>query len=96
MFHHRHKDIPVPPLASPRPRTVRVLQDPEELHAAVERAREFERRGIHEYQRRIGGYDRFLVQGTSQPANVVPIDSSRGTEPQPEATQDPQISTERT
>jgi hypothetical protein len=42
---------------------VRLLQDPEELQEAVERARGFERRGANEYQRRIGNYDRFLNKG---------------------------------
>jgi hypothetical protein len=93
VFHRRNKDIPDPPLASPRPRVVRVLQGPQELHEAVERAREFERRGVHEYQRRIGDYDRFLVQGAGPPANVVPIDPSRAGDPLPEP--DQQLGTER-
>jgi len=54
--------------------TVRLL-GPDELQAAVERAREFERRRANEYQRRIGSYDRFLNQG-ARPAEVVPIDSA--------------------
>ncbi len=94
MFHRRNKDIPEPPLASPRSRVVRVLQGPEELHEAVERAREFERRGVHEYQRRIGDYERFLVQGAGPPANVVPIDTPRGGDTLPEP--DQQLGTERT
>jgi hypothetical protein len=73
---------------------VRVLQGPEELHEAVERAREFERRGVHEYQRRIGDYERFLVQGAGPPANVVPIDTPRGGDTLPEP--DQQLGTERT
>jgi hypothetical protein len=94
MFHRRNKDIPESSSASRRPRVVRVLQGPEELHEAVERAREFEQRGVHEYQRRIGDYDRFLVQGAVPPANVVPIDPSRGGDPLPD--QDQQLGTERT
>ena len=76
MFHRRHKDTPGPPIVSSRVRTVRLLQDPEELQEAVERARGFERRGANEYQRRIGSYDRFLNHGEDHPANVVSIDSS--------------------
>jgi hypothetical protein len=56
--------------------SVRLLQGPEELQAAVERAREFERRRVDEYQRRVGAYDRFLNTADDQPANVVPIESS--------------------
>jgi hypothetical protein len=69
-----------------------VLQGPEELHAAVERAREYERRGIHEYQRRLGDYDRFLVDA-AVPANVVSIETSRGDSP---AEPDSQTGTEGT
>jgi hypothetical protein len=73
---HRHKDTPKPLIVSPRVKTVRLLQDHEELQAAVERARNFERRGVNEYQRRVGAYDRFLNEGEGLPANVVPIESS--------------------
>ena len=75
MFHHQRKDTPEPQIASPRVATVRVLEGEEELHAAVERAREFERRRADEYGRRVGAYDRFL-NGEPRSANVVPIDSS--------------------
>jgi hypothetical protein len=76
MFHRHHKDTPEPPIVSSRVRTVQLLQSPEELQAAVERARDFERRRANEYQRRFGSYDRFLNHGEDHPANVVPIDSS--------------------
>lgn len=75
MFHHHHKDTLDSPIASPRVPSVRVLQGEEELQAAVERAREFERRRADEYGRRVGAYDRFL-NGEAPSANVVPIDSS--------------------
>jgi hypothetical protein len=32
----------------------------EDLHAAVERARDFERKGVTVHERRIGDYERFL------------------------------------
>ena len=40
---HRHKDTPKPLIVSPRVKTVRLLQGHEELQAAVERSRNFER-----------------------------------------------------
>lgn len=71
MFHHRHNtlEIPVPPS---RVASVRLLHGQEELQAAVERARAFERRQADEYQRRVGTYDRFL-RNEERPANIVPI-----------------------
>ena len=78
MFHRHHKDPPEPPIVSCRVRTVRLLQDPEELQEAVERARGFERRGANEYQRRVGTYDRLLGDGEGQLANVVLIEVLRG------------------
>lgn len=44
------------------PPTVRLLRSDEELRSALERAREFERRGIEECRRRVGLYDRLLEQ----------------------------------
>jgi hypothetical protein len=75
MIHRRCQDTPVPPIASPRVRTVRLLEDPAELHAAVARAREFERRVFDEYQRRVGSYDRYLRPGENPAAEVVAIAS---------------------
>jgi hypothetical protein len=75
MFHH-HKKPSDSPIVSPRVRTVRLLKDPEELQAAVERAQAFERRRVDEYQRRVGAYDRFLTASEGTSAVVVPIDSS--------------------
>jgi hypothetical protein len=75
MFHHHRKDAPVPPVESRRVASVRLLQGHEELQAAVERAREFERRRADEYQRRVGTYDRFLHVEEGSAAVVVPIDS---------------------
>ena len=76
MFHHHYKETPGPPIESSRVGSVRLLQGHEELQAAVERARDFERRAVDEYQRRVGSYDRFLNQGEGDSVNVVPIDSS--------------------
>jgi hypothetical protein len=75
VFHHHHKDSPVEPVESPPVTSVRVLQSGEELQAAVERAREFERRRVAESQRRVGSYDRYLDGAGGQPSNVVAIDS---------------------
>jgi hypothetical protein len=75
MFHH-HKKPSDSPIVSPRVQTVRLLEDPQELQAAVERAQAFERRRVDEYQRRVGAYDRFLTDSKGTSAVVVPIDSS--------------------
>lgn len=71
MFRHRHStlEVPVPPS---RVASVRLLHGQEELQAAVERARAFERRQADEYQRRVGTYDRFLLH-EERSANIVPI-----------------------
>jgi hypothetical protein len=76
MFHHHSKKLPESPIVSPRVRTVRLLNDPAELQAAVERAQAFERRRVDEYQRRVGAYDRFLRASDGTSAVVVPIDAS--------------------
>ncbi len=75
MFHRHAKRTPGLPEAAHRTRTVRLLQDHEELEAAVKRAQEFERKGITEYERRLGAYDRFLRPDPRQLADVVPIES---------------------
>lgn len=51
-----------------RPPGVRMLRDEVQLREAVERAREFERRGAGEYQRRMGAYDRVLEELEHEPA----------------------------
>jgi hypothetical protein len=79
MFHHHSKKPSDSPIVSPRVHTVRLLKDPQELQAAVERAQEFERRRVDEYQRRVGAYDRFLLASEGKSAVVVPIDSSSAT-----------------
>jgi hypothetical protein len=76
MFHHHSKKPADSPIASPRVHTVRLLNDPEELQAAVERAQAFERRRVDEYQRRVGAYDRFLTAPEGKSALVLPIESS--------------------
>ena len=40
--------------------TVRLLECHEGLEAAVERAREFERKGVALYERRVGHYERYI------------------------------------
>jgi hypothetical protein len=76
MFHHNNKKAPDSPIVSPRVQTVRLLTGPEELQAAVERARTFERRRVDEYQRRVGAYDRFFTADEVKPAIVVQTESS--------------------
>jgi hypothetical protein len=76
MFHHHSKKPADSPIASPRVHAVRLLSDPQELQAAVERAQAFERRRVDEYQRRVGAYDRFLSASDGKSAVVIPIESS--------------------
>jgi hypothetical protein len=61
-------------------RIVRLLQNDEELQAAVERTRAFERRGVDRGQQRVVNYDRYMRAGRGELANVVQMDSSRSTE----------------
>jgi hypothetical protein len=77
MIRRHHRNAPdARQVAPPRVHTVRLLYGDEELQAAVERARAFERRGSDEYQRRVGTYDRLLgCAGRDQPPNVVSLDS---------------------
>jgi hypothetical protein len=72
MFRH-HKLANELPIASSHEESVRLLNSPEELQAAIERAREFERREVAEFQRRVRAYDRFLDRVESQPVKTVPI-----------------------
>jgi hypothetical protein len=67
--------VPSEPL---RAHTVRLLYGDEELQAAVERARAFERRGSAEYQRRVGTYDRLLSDAQGQLTIVVGREPLRG------------------
>jgi len=76
MFHHHNKKASDSPIVSPRVQTVRLLMGPEELQAAVERARAFERRRVDEYQRRVGAYDRFFPADDDTTALVVSTESS--------------------
>jgi hypothetical protein len=78
MFHRHHSEMPESPIGPPRVRTVRLLQGDDELQAAVERAREFERRGVDAGQRRVGSYDRVLREGVGHLADVVPMDPTGG------------------
>ena len=76
MFRHHHKDNPGEPVEAPPVTSVRLLRAGEELQAAVERARDFERQRVAESQRRVGSYDRYLDGPGGQPSNVVAIDST--------------------
>jgi hypothetical protein len=77
VFHHHHQEeASGRPAEAPAVTSVRVLQNGDELQAAVERAREFERRRFAESERRVGSYDRYLHEAGDQPSNVVAIDSS--------------------
>jgi hypothetical protein len=62
MFYHHRKSIDLPN-APCRVGTVRLLESLEDLQAAVERARNFERRGVAVYERRVGNYERCLNDG---------------------------------
>jgi hypothetical protein len=73
MFHRHRQVTPGSPISAPRAGAVRVLQSEAELQAAVERAREFERRGVDAGQRRVGSYDRVLGTQTDGLATVLPI-----------------------
>jgi hypothetical protein len=79
MFHTHSKKVPDSPIVSPRVQTVRLLKGPEELQAAVERARAFERRRVDEYQRRVGAYDRFFTADEATPPIGVPAETSATT-----------------
>src|ERR1700722_1846100 len=68
MFHRHRIDVSASSTVPTPMRSVRLLQGEDELQAAVERARAFERRGVDERQRRMGTYDRFLNDGNGTPA----------------------------
>jgi hypothetical protein len=72
VFRHHRDALPLPNLDAPRVRTVRLLYNDEELQAAFERARAFERRDDYR-RRRAGAYDRFLGLEEGGPADVVSI-----------------------
>jgi hypothetical protein len=72
----RHRDVAALTTELPL-HSVRVLRDDDELRAALERAREFERRSLAEYERRVGLYDRALTDPHGTPAAVHPIASER-------------------
>jgi hypothetical protein len=80
MFHSRRSSGDTSPIiVPPRVNTVRLLRTHEELQAAVERARAFERRGVDAGHRRVGAYDRFLDEGRGEDLdNVLPMESLRG------------------
>jgi hypothetical protein len=72
---HRHHAADVSAVAPPRVRTVRLLETDEDLRAAVERAKAFERRGFDESRRRSLSYERYLRERPDGLADVVHIDS---------------------
>jgi acyl-CoA reductase-like NAD-dependent aldehyde dehydrogenase len=74
MFHrHHHADVTA--VAPPRSRGVRLLETDEDLRAAVERARAFERRTAEQSGRQALNYARYLRLRSDELADVVPIDS---------------------
>jgi hypothetical protein len=75
MIHRYRKSIHAETIAPVQVRTVRLLYGDEELQAAVERARAFERRVSDEYQRRVGTYDRLLNDAPGRPGNILTLES---------------------
>ncbi len=76
MFRRSHRATGHCVIAAPRVRTVRVLDTPEDLRAAVERAREFERmRAGHSAP--VLRYERYLREssGDQNLADVVQLDA---------------------
>jgi hypothetical protein len=78
MFHRHSK--PDAPIVAPRVRTVRLLETDEDFRIAVERARAFERNGMDQRQQRVANYEHYMLEQPDVIANVVLIDSARGTE----------------
>jgi hypothetical protein len=70
---HRYHEADVPAVATPRMRTVRLLESDEDLRAAVERARAFERTRVAQGGHALS-YERYLRDPTDGLADVVPID----------------------
>lgn len=73
MFRHHRDAVPGPNIVHPQVRTVRLLQSDEDLQAAIERSRAFERRTADDHQRRPGSYDLFVIEGRGRLAKVVPM-----------------------
>jgi|HubBroStandDraft_1064217.scaffolds.fasta_scaffold15829_6 hypothetical protein len=71
---HRHQEFRADLPPAPPRQTVRLLQTEEELLAAMERAREFERRNASEYKRRL----RSLSLPQDELADIVPLDRLPG------------------
>jgi hypothetical protein len=71
---HRHHEVDVPAVVPPRVRTVRLLETEEDLRAAVERARSFERTRAAQGGHALS-YERYLRESTVGLADVVPIDA---------------------
>jgi hypothetical protein len=59
MFHRHHAQSALGPAAVPKLHTVRLLRSDEELSAARERARAFERRNIRARDRQSMPYDHY-------------------------------------
>lgn len=77
MFYHHRDALPLLDIDPPRVKSVRLLRNDEELQAAVERARAFERRDNYR-QRRVDAYDRFLSSeegGPPEAKSMTPIDN---------------------
>jgi len=73
VFHRQRYSLSVPSIVHPQERSVRLLENDEELQAAVERAKAFERRTANHHQRRVGSYDRFLSEGNGRLPKVVTL-----------------------
>ena len=80
MFRRHHTESAGMSSTPARVRTVRLLADDDELLAAVERARAFERRVINGQRRQNGSYDRPIRDVESDSANAVAVES-RGQAP---------------
>jgi hypothetical protein len=75
MFHRRHEANVSAVTPPPRVRTVRLLETDEDLRAAVERARAFERMRAEQGGARVLSYERYLRDRSEGLADVVQIDS---------------------
>jgi hypothetical protein len=78
----RYETVPTDPHAPHRAGTVRLLETEEELRAAVERARAFERMSVGLEAIRALKYERYLYEPGGDLADVVPIDAERSAHPE--------------
>jgi hypothetical protein len=70
MFHHRRDEVTGPIIVPHQFQTVRLLQTDEELQAAIDRARAFERKD--DYERRVSeAFDRLLAAVVHLPSEDI-------------------------